>query len=101
MNNNESYKEKDTCCKSPEPFKKFNECGIEEQVQRLQSVVQDLKRTLQWSYASECRMATKIHALENHQHSESGKCMITIEDSNRDKNESGTGIASSSFDLLA
>lgn len=100
MNKLESYQEKDTCCKSPEGFKKFDEVGVEEKVKRLHSVIQDLRRSLQWSHDRECRMATKIHALENHQHSANGACMITIENANRGNNEISGGIANS-IDLLA
>lgn len=100
MNKPESYQETDRCSKSPEPFKKFNECGIEEQVKRIHGVIYDLRRSLQWSYDRECRMATKIHALENHQHSSNGACMITIENANRGNSEISGGIANS-IDLLA
>jgi hypothetical protein len=99
MKNQESYKEQDSCCKALE-VSKFNDCGIEEKVVRLHSVIIDLRRSLQWGYDRECRMATQIHQLMNHQHSSSGACMITIEDSNRG-NSQITGGISPSIDLLA
>lgn len=93
--------EEDQCCATkPITHLKFDECGIEEKVKRLHNVIQDLRRSLQWSYDRECRMATKIHALENHQHSSNGACMITIENANRGDNQILGGIAAS-IDLLA
>lgn len=92
--------EKDQCCSKPIAHSKFNECGIEEQVKRLHQVVQDLRRSLQWSYDREQRLHTKVFALEHHQHAVNGDCMLRIEDINRGNNEISGGIASS-IDLLA
>ena len=95
--------EKDTCCSKPMSVPtplKFAECGIEEQVKRLHQVIQELRRSLHWSYDAQNKAATKIYALEHHQHSEKGDCMIRIEDTNRDGNGISGGV-SSSIDILA
>ena len=84
----------------PQVLKDFNSCGIEEKVARLHVTIKDLRRELHYCYQSQSSMATKLYALEHHQHSEKGDCMIRIEDSNRNGNGiSGSPI--SNHDLLA
>jgi hypothetical protein len=90
------------CCSSTQAqvLKDFNSCGIEEKVARLHATIKDLRRELHYCYQSQSAMATKLYALEHHQHSEKGDCMIRIEDSNRN----GVGInvrPISNHDLLA
>ena len=90
------------CCTSDKPqvLKDFNSCGIEEKVARLHVTIKDLRRELHYCYQSQSAIATKLYALEHHQHSEKGDCMIRIEDSNR--NGSGiSGTSISNHDLLA
>lgn len=96
--------EANQCCSPQEQkiMKDFNSCGIEEKVLRLHATIKDLRRELTYSYHSNSAMETKIYALEHHQHSEKGDCMIRIEDSNRNSNGiSGMGNISNAHDLLA
>ena len=90
------------CCTSDKPqvLKDFNSCGIEEKVARLHSTIKDLRRELGYVYQNNHGLAIKMYALEHHQHSENGDCLIRIEDSNRN----GSGITRSNIsnhDLLA
>ena len=101
--------DKDQCCASERipsltdgmsKPKKFNDCGIEEKVARLHGEIVNLRQQLRWSSDSQSRMATKLFALERHQHSSSGDCMLKIEDINRGNNEI-SGSLCSSIDYLA
>lgn len=97
MHPNEN-KDQESCCKSqdkPKGVTKFNECGIEEQVLRLHAVVRSLQQTLKYSYDIQCRLQTKLFALERHQHSSSGECMLRIEDINRGDNSISGGLCAS------
>lgn len=82
-------------------LKDFNGCGIEEKVSRIHTTVKDLCRELHNLYQSNKAMVNKLYALEHHQHSEKGDCMIKIEDANRNTGSSVTGGISNSNDLLA
>ena len=93
------------CCKDESLIRgvlhlKFKECGIETQVERLHAEVIGLRQANRWMNDYMNRMATKLHALEHHQHSEKGDCMIRIEDTNRGGNEMSVGVCSS-IDYLA
>lgn len=106
MHPNEEYVKKQAeanqCCDTSAPIlKDFNSCGIEEKVFRLHATIKDLRRELNNSYHSNIAMATKLYALEHHQHSEKGDCMIRIEDSNRNGVSVGMGSISNAHDLLA
>ena len=92
---------KDTQCMSERPRElgKFEDAPIEEKIKRLHLVLQEIRRSLHWIHDSQSQTATKIYALEHHQHSEKGDCMIRIEDTNR-KGQITGGLASS-IDLLA
>ena len=79
--------EKDTCCSTPQTIKLFDECGTEEQVKRLKTVIRNLQQEFRWVHSRAQRYETKIFALERHQHSQSGDCMLRIEDANRDGNQ--------------
>ena len=95
----EQNKEQDTCCSSerlePKKVQKFSDCGIEEQVLRLHAVVRALQQSLKWSYDKQSRLQTKLFALEHHQHSEKGDCMIRIEDTNRGSEQISGGLCAS------
>lgn len=97
-------KEQDSCCKQAEPesirHKKFNECGIEEQVLRLHAVMRGLQQSLRWSYDVQSRLQTKLFALEHHQHSSNGDCMLRIEDVNRGSNQVSSSELGISIDYL-
>lgn len=94
---------KDSCCSSerlePKKVSKFQDCGIEEQVLRLHAVVRSLQQSSKWSYNIQCSLQTKLHALEHHQHSSNGDCMLRIEDITRGNNENSGGL-SASIDYL-
>lgn len=95
--------QQDTCEQrilTPKELSKFENCGIEEQIKRLHITIVELRRSLHWAHDSQSRLATKIYALEHHQHSEKGDCMIRIEDTNRDSNYMPGGL-DSSIDILA
>ena len=103
MGPEERVKRDQDCCstQAPQPLKDFDICGIEEKVARLHGTIKDLRRELHYCYQSQSAMATKLYALEHHQHSEKGDCMIRIEDSNRNGSPTGMGIGISNHDLLA
>lgn len=87
---------------APQVLKDFNSCGIEEKVTRLYVIIKDLRRSLEHCHISNQNMATKLYALEHHQHSEKGDCMIRIEDTNRNGGVSiGMSNTPSTHDLLA
>jgi len=82
-------------------LKKFEDCPIEEKIVRLHLIVKDLRRSLEQCYHADSRLATKMYALEHHQHSEKGDCMIRIEDTNRGQGDSIGGGIAMSHDILA
>lgn len=95
--------EANKCCNTSAPplaLKDFNSCGIEEKVYRLHATIKNLRRELDDFYHSNMDMKTKLYALEHHQHSEKGDCMIRIEDTNRNGGSS-IGSISNSHDILA
>lgn len=97
--------DKDNCCESATPpmskkILKFNECGIEEKVARLHAEIVGMRQSFRYSYDSQSRLATKLFALEHHQHSANGDCMLRIEDVNRGDNSISGGICAS-VDYLA
>lgn len=94
--------EQNTCHSKSESMqhKKFHECGIEEQVLRLHAVTRSLQKSLKWSYDTQSRLQTKLFALEHHQHSEKGDCMIRIEDTNRGQENSISSSLMPSIDYL-
>ena len=91
------------CCQSEKPRElgRFEDAPIEEKIKRLHMVLSDIRRSLHWVHDSQSALATKIYALEHHQHSEKGDCMIRIEDTNRGQNASIYGGIASQIDLLA
>ncbi len=99
---------KDQCCSTNQEqlppmaktHQKFAECGIEQQVKRLHAEIMGLRQSLRWINDSQSRTNTKLYALEHHQHSEKGDCMIRIEDTNRGGSEI-SGSLCSSIDYLA
>lgn len=96
-------KTQDQCCGSQmadsKEINKFKDCGIEEQVLRLHAVIRSLQQSLKWSCDIQSRLQTKLYALEHHQHSTNGECMLRIEDINRGDNENYGGL-SASIDYL-
>lgn len=94
------------CCTNPDlqpnqqkELKKFNECMLEEKVERLHMVVKQLRQSLEYSYNQNCTLSTRIYALEMHRHSKDGDCMIKIQDANRLNNDRLIGVPST-LDLL-
>lgn len=66
------------CSSTPQILKDFESCSIEEKVLRLHVTLKDLRRSLEYLHQTNMALNTKIYALEHHQHSEKGDCMIRI-----------------------
>ena len=97
--------ENQDCCseKITKPLNKtlsFKECPIEEKIARLHGEVIGLRYANQYKDRMINELMRKFRALENHQHSKSGECMIKI--SNETYNEAnGMGGLCAAIDYLA
>ena len=77
---------------------KFEDAPIEEKIQRLYLVTKELRQSLSWAHRVNSELRNKINALESHQHSSNGDCMINIRHA---QTNSGADNCSASPDLLA
>lgn len=79
-------------------LKKFDDCPIEEKIERMYIVIKELRQSLSWAQRTNHELQNKILQLENHQHCANGDCVIKI----RDCRESGNGATmQAQVDLLS
>ena len=81
----------------PKQLGKFEDAPIEEKIQRLYLVTKELRQSLSWAHRVNSELRNKINALESHQHSLNGDCMINIRHA---QINSGADTCSASPDLL-
>lgn len=82
-------------------MKTFEECGIEEKLVRLNIVVRELRQGLSYAHRTINEQRLEILALQNHQHTQNGDCVIKLRDSvNQNQHHLG-GVSMAAMDLLS
>lgn len=95
----ESGKAEQNCCN--DRIKTFEECGIEEKLVRLNIVVRELRQGLSYAHRTINEQRLEILALQNHQHTQNGDCVIKLRDSvNHNQHHLG-GAVMAAMDLLS